>query len=117
MGSVLRVSEAIEKKAALDGREITVEGYLFVTSDESFIATSKQKSRASDSILLEMDGLMDLLSKKGLSPNLGTIYVYTGNAEIRGTIGRESSDNYGAKLSSPKALRVSRRDQTYDVEF
>lgn len=117
MVGTMKVSEAIDRKNLLDGREIVIEGFLLATFEEAYVSPSKENRAKSSSILIDLESFSDILSAKGVSPNIGTIFVFTGKVKIRGYLSVKNTDEYGATLTQPKTLQLSRSGRSSNVTF
>ncbi len=111
----MRIEDLLKDQTALFGARVKLQGRLIVLGPKtSFLASSYEKYKAGEKILLQDEGKIarDLLRQ--LPPYGGGDCIYDENAEVTGVVQGETG---GICLAEISDCKVSRNETTIHVDF
>ncbi|WP_190762694.1 hypothetical protein [Microcoleus sp. FACHB-1515] len=106
------VDEVLTKVEDLAGSSVTIEGFLIVTSNISYIAPDENTSEDTNKSILVQTNLLESLEE--IAPGLiGGSAIYADSAKVRGVLSGSVSDEFPASLLEIEAVTLLRQKATF----
>ncbi|PSN13169.1 hypothetical protein C7293_17095 [filamentous cyanobacterium CCT1] len=106
------VNEVLTKVKDLVGSLVTIEGFLIVTSNVSYIAPDENTSEDTNKSILIQTNLLESLEE--IAPGLiGSLAIYADYAKVRGVLSDSVLDEFPASLLEIEAVTLLRQEATF----